>query len=302
MYTLWFIPCLFLVCTSIMRQEVQQMKLNGDFKNYTRAFDIISNNNQLDNLVQLHGKYWNTAHFNQNFLLWHRLYIFEFEKLLKEHECNYLPYWDWSSENNTEIFQKDFFGSDNLMESVFNISLKRNTNYTFYTWPFVENIINTFDSFSEFSIHIEYGPHALVHVNLGKYGVMNTWKSPQDPIFWVHHAFIDKIFTMWQEKQKQITLPYEGIAYNKTGKITDMINPFNVNVEKSFNLLSTYTENIHNMSGPLILPPIVNVPNIDPEIIKKIDESNKKFANSGIKMTVKYTIIYLLIPFLSILV
>eukprot|EP00940_MAST-03C_sp_MAST-3C-sp2_P001972 g1972.t1 len=43
-----------------------------------------------------------------------------------------------------------------------------------------------------------YGPlHGSQHVQIA--GHMSTMHSPQDPIFWSHHAFIDKSWWMWQD-------------------------------------------------------------------------------------------------------
>jgi tyrosinase len=43
----------------------------------------------------------------------------------------------------------------------------------------------------------ESGAHARPHLYLG--GAMNSFASPDDPIFWLHHCFVDKIYTMWQD-------------------------------------------------------------------------------------------------------
>jgi tyrosinase len=40
--------------------------------------------------------------------------------------------------------------------------------------------------------------HNRVHVWVG--GQMATGVSPNDPVFWLHHAFIDRLWTQWQER------------------------------------------------------------------------------------------------------
>ncbi|KAI0190321.1 Di-copper centre-containing protein [Astrocystis sublimbata] len=46
---------------------------------------------------------------------------------------------------------------------------------------------------------IEFGPHAGGHGGVG--GVMeNLMLSPGDPVFWLHHTFIDKIWWDWQTR------------------------------------------------------------------------------------------------------
>jgi tyrosinase len=52
----------------------------------------------------------------------------------------------------------------------------------------------TFESF----MGATYGAiHGTTHVQVG--GHMSTMHSPQDPIFFSHHAFIDKLWSVWQD-------------------------------------------------------------------------------------------------------
>lgn len=43
----------------------------------------------------------------------------------------------------------------------------------------------------------EAGAHSRPHLFIG--GAMNSFASPDDPIFWLHHAMVDKVWTMWQD-------------------------------------------------------------------------------------------------------
>ena len=54
--------------------------------------------------------------------------------------------------------------------------------------------VNTFDQFREF---LEKSIHNPVHNAIG--GDMSTAAAPNDPIFWLFHAYIDKIWADWQE-------------------------------------------------------------------------------------------------------
>ena len=51
--------------------------------------------------------------------------------------------------------------------------------------------------FSVFQRSLELGAHAAVHIAIG--GTMNSSSSPADPIFFLHHANIDRIWAEWQE-------------------------------------------------------------------------------------------------------
>ena len=78
-------------------------------------------------------------------------------------------------------------------------------------------------------------PHNHIHVQIGGTGgsMTNVQSAPFDPIFWLHHCFIEKIFYCWQVKitsngQKQIT---DSIILPET--LNDTLPPFfNRNIDK----------------------------------------------------------------------
>ena len=55
---------------------------------------------------------------------------------------------------------------------------------------------NNYGSRSGFRAYIESTPHANPHNLLG--GHIRSFSSPSDPLFWSHHAMIDKIWAQWQ--------------------------------------------------------------------------------------------------------
>jgi tyrosinase len=44
---------------------------------------------------------------------------------------------------------------------------------------------------------LEQKPHNIVHSTIGGSGVMNSAESPLDPIFWLHHANVDRLWGRW---------------------------------------------------------------------------------------------------------
>ena len=50
---------------------------------------------------------------------------------------------------------------------------------------------------NSFHVEFENGPHMLVHGIIA--GHMGTNWSPADPLFWLHHSNVDRIWTMWQD-------------------------------------------------------------------------------------------------------
>ncbi|HET7436840.1 MAG TPA: tyrosinase family protein [Thermoanaerobaculia bacterium] len=68
---------------------------------------------------------------------------------------------------------------------------------------------------TNFSI-LEGMPHNQVHnyiggvgpLDPGPYGNMTNFLSPVDPIFFLHHANMDRLWDVWTRKQKRLGLPY----------------------------------------------------------------------------------------------
>jgi len=68
---------------------------------------------------------------------------------------------------------------------------------------------------TKFSV-LEGFPHNKVHnyiggvgpVDPGPYGNMTNFLSPVDPIFFLHHANMDRLWDVWTRKQKRLNLPY----------------------------------------------------------------------------------------------
>ncbi|KAM0228723.1 hypothetical protein ACHAP5_011861 [Fusarium lateritium] len=53
-------------------------------------------------------------------------------------------------------------------------------------------------NYNEYRKALEGGPHGAIHSALGGDMVPNT--SPNDPIFFLHHTKIDRLWWLWQEQ------------------------------------------------------------------------------------------------------
>jgi hypothetical protein len=241
----------------VYRKEVRHMKRDGDFDKFVDAYLQITLNGELEKLVRIHGEIWNHAHFNPKFLPWHRLYIKNLEVVLQRHGAKYLPYWDWSIDYldplHSPILSRDFFGSNDEISHKIKDSRFSHTNYktafgkydlirdytlnddiTFYH-PFLLDRERNNRSFSEWSLNLEYGPHALVHSVIGgKLGDMSKWTASNDPLFWLHHTFIDKLW--WDYQTGNDKLDYDGLAYNSNVSKQDLLLPWNVQIQNVMNI------------------------------------------------------------------
>jgi tyrosinase len=70
------------------------------------------------------------------------------------------------------------------------------------------------------------GPHAAAHMQLGR-AMDDFWTAPQEPTFMLHHAMVDRVWTLWQEKD----LKNRQYALNGTSTIKNAPDTPDVNLD-----------------------------------------------------------------------
>jgi tyrosinase len=127
----------------------------------------------------------------RNFLAWHRWFLLQFERRLRQEEPGVtVPYWDWMSYRRLPV-------SLNHPAQLRRWRLTRQWDNDFL--PTRAEITATMRrrSFAAFQSRLE-GLHGGVHIGVG--GQMATARSPADPLFWLHHANIDRLWASWQQR------------------------------------------------------------------------------------------------------
>jgi tyrosinase len=186
------------------RTAVQEMKAlpQSDPRNWVRQAHIHQNN---------------CPHGNWFFLPWHRKYILDFERICRNlsGDPNFaLPYWNWTRSRSIPapfwqgtllhttrvIGQNDEISGQFVRRRVIDRIL-RQTDFELFasTMPFAQN--NTDPSWQRVrggSAELEGTPHNQVHVWVG--GNMQTFMSPLDPIFWLQHCNIDRLWAEWNSR------------------------------------------------------------------------------------------------------
>lgn len=192
---------------------------------------------------------------------WHRILVNEFDKELQSIDPSViLPYWDWASDSanpaDSAVFSNDAFGGDgdpstgcvtNGAFSNWQVSYPRphclqrrfnGRNSAIQRWYSPEqtaaivfrykdcNFINNLYLDTQFRSAFESTPHAAVHNSIG--GDMRQNYSPNDPLFWLHHANVDRYFHAWQMENPRS--PYNG------GSINAVLQPFGVSVSTAYSL------------------------------------------------------------------
>jgi tyrosinase len=143
----------------------------------------------------------------QHFLPWHRLYTIKFEDIIRQvtgNEAFTLPYWDWTA--NPQM-PRIFFGSGNPLDTATwndpDTEAERSArligaNNTLASSTVNLSRVENQRQFAVFSNRLENGPHGGVHVAIG--GHMSAFLSPLDPIFYLHHCNVDRIWARWNTR------------------------------------------------------------------------------------------------------
>ena len=225
-----------------------ELKRKGIYDEFVRTHDeFIMSDGDNTNRV---------AHRSPSFLPWHRRFLIQFEQELQKTDSSVtLPYWDWTVDRtpNSSPWTPDFLGGDGrsrdsqVTTGPFAYSTgKWNINVSVDDRPYLQRAlgqttgslptraevnsvlaVTTYDaapwnsvSTGSFRNFLEgwRGPnlHNRVHVWVG--GQMSSGVSPNDPVFWLHHAFIDKLWSDWQKMHP--TSPY--LPSGETANVVDL--------------------------------------------------------------------------------
>lgn len=212
------------------------------------------NRNRYDDYPEIHmnammaNPGW--AHQRPAFFPWHRVLLLEFENDLAAVDPSVtIPYWDWPDAASSP-FVPDLLGEDGdptddgkvktgpfARDGAGHWTLKVNdsdsdpdylrrsfgTDATAPSLPSANDVATAlstgnYDSYpwSGFSSglrgQVEVALHNLVHRYVG--GTMAAMTSPNDPVFWLHHCNIDRLWADWQRSFPAVApyLPASGAA------------------------------------------------------------------------------------------
>lgn len=167
------------------------------------ALNQLYDDGLITNFANLHNSSWNHIHWEPQFLPWHRHFLLRLETALQAIDARItLPFWDWTrsdSQNLESGVWGSFFGG------------RDNTGGRFDDWditraaaavddlPSIGEVGAVLDagSFTQFRQLVEPGEvHVAGHRWVGE--DMFSGHSPRDPLFYLHHCNIDRIWAVWQ--------------------------------------------------------------------------------------------------------
>jgi len=130
-------------------------------------------------------------HYGRNFLAWHREYLLRLEEQLRSINSSVsIPYWDWT-------IDRDIPPQISKLSQLQRWGVRRQMFPPLSQLPTASQVKSVTDltDFALFQRDLER-LHGAPHNVVG--GNMTSASSPKDPIFWLHHANVDRLWSKWQ--------------------------------------------------------------------------------------------------------
>lgn len=207
------------------RRSVSSLPANdANLEALRRAIPILRRSGAWEAQVNLHADMRHRHHSSWRFLAWHRLQLVWFERMIARASGKAdfaLPYWDWDDDRIPDVFFANtplyVPGREAQPGESIQAFLRRNNQW------FTGRVTDDFNTFfgrargsrdatdgqtgrRYFSGSAEWSGHNLIHGFVG--GDMgNLSRSPNDPLFWLHHANIDRIWSIWTERHRGQVYP-----------------------------------------------------------------------------------------------
>lgn len=222
---------------------VGKNKLCADYQNYT----------------QLKAGWDNCTHTEEgteeiHFLVWHRMYIYHLEKIIRKtsgYKDFALPYWGYTNLEDSlkaRVMPEPFRDKNlSLYQSARLDSLLNGLPISGKTARRLSlTKLNEYNTYALYNQNIDKAPHGAMHNYIGfgntytpaKNKYNEVWQKDTDgmmaevataafdPIFWLHHSNIDRIWQQWTNSPngKQVLLeelkkvPWQYVFYDENGK------------------------------------------------------------------------------------
>lgn len=170
------------------------------------ALHHVKANGTVDQFANEHDAFFHQAHHSSHFLPWHREFLRRFEVALQaSHPSVTIPYWNSTVDTSPSdpLWATDFLGP---LDATW--GLGRALGSASMSAPGAVDALLNLGSYDVFWPGAE-GP---VHNNPHNWveGVMSTGASPGDPVFYLHHCFIDAIWAQWQLRHPEAAYVSSG--------------------------------------------------------------------------------------------
>ena len=202
---------------------VSDMGIRKNYRNLTaverdhfvNALLQVKANGIIDHFAAIHEMHFFMGiHVSSHFLPWHREMILRFEReLQKVHPDVTIPYWNSTVNTSPSdpLWDNSFLGQ---FDSAWGLARALGSD----TLPTPQEVhttlrVGTYDPFwRDLEGDIHNPPHRWVE------GIMGDVASPGDPVFYLHHAWIDLLWSQWQ-------LAHHGAPFMASGAGVGLNDP-----------------------------------------------------------------------------
>lgn len=182
---------------------------------FVQALHHVKSTGVVDQFANDHDTFFHDAHHSSHFLPWHREFLRRFEDALRTYHPDVtIPYWNSTVDTSTSdpLWDNGFLGQFDAawglgralggatLPPPDNVQTALGHGTYDVLWPYVEGNA------------LHNPPHNWVG------GVMSTAASPGDPVFYLHHCWIDLIWAQWQ-------LLHPGAPFVSSGAGRDLNDP-----------------------------------------------------------------------------
>jgi len=165
---------------------------------FVQALFHVKSTGFIDQFAQIHAQhFFHNIHRSSQFLPWHREMLLRFERALREFHADItIPYWDSTVDRSPSdpLWNNSFLGQFN---SAWGLNRALGAGGPLPTQQQVEANQGR-DDYDTFWRELENPIHNRPHVWVG--GVMGDVASPGDPVFYLHHCWIDLLWARWQRE------------------------------------------------------------------------------------------------------
>lgn len=169
-------------------------------RQFIDAYRILIDTGALERFIVIHSNMAYGQHLPGTFLPWHRVFIYLFEQYMQAYAPGVgLPYWDWTRRRAVPPWLIDFRPQVYVDGRVVTVWRREIDPSRLPTRGRVARLVRPIRaSFTRFE-PVLMGLHDNVHLAVG--GPMASIAiAPTDPLFWLHHAAIDRIWATWQSR------------------------------------------------------------------------------------------------------
>lgn len=186
-----------------------------------RRMKARSDNLSWDFQARLHGR--QAQHGNGLFLPWHRLQLSHFERIIARLSgmSNFaMPYWDWQGDRTLPRWMVD--PSTAFYERQRNRGVE-SLDFNRARYASSANVARVYeDDFYAFcgrptaAGRVEAYGHNIIHMLIG--GLMSSVATATlDPVFWFHHANIDRVWDSWHRRRGSSLYPQRYLDLSLNG-------------------------------------------------------------------------------------